>query len=529
MPTSNIPRATWDIELIDEDATQHLAMDIAVALAHGDLVTLSGDLGAGKTTFARAMIRYLAADPNLDVPSPTFTLMQIYDLPRFPLIHVDLYRVTTVAELTEIGWRDAAENAVVLVEWPDRAAALLQSDRLDIAFMLSARNGPNYRRVRLTGYGAWATRLAQLRSARTLLDASGFGAALRTHLEGDASSRSYERLHLMAGTAVLMKHPPRSGEPKLRHGRTYSDTAHLANNVRPFVAMARGLRERGFSAPEIYAADLEGGVLLLEDFGNERLVTEEPHAPIEERYAAAIDVLIALHTTEVSEKLPVAPRIEHKLLPYDLDAFLIEIELLFDWYLPYRGAKQPDAASREQFLTDWRLMLAQTLSEPKTWVLRDYHSPNLMWLPDRSGIQSVGLLDFQDAVMGPPAYDVASLLMDARVDIPDWLELRLLSRYAAGRRLRDPHFDPAHFAARYVMMGVQRATKILGIFARLERRDGKPHYTRHLPRIWTYLQRCFAHPSMERLAAWYNANVPPPAGYPGSQSGANPSQSPESN
>lgn len=519
----NSPRATWDLELIDEDATQHLAMDLAVSIAPGDLVTLSGDLGAGKTTLARAMIRYLAADPDLEVPSPTFTLMQIYDLPRFSLIHVDLYRVTTVAELTEIGWRDAAEGAAVLVEWPDRASALMQPDRLDVSIMLSSKRGPSFRRVRLTGYGNWAMRLVQLRAARTLLDASGFGSALRTHLEGDASSRSYERLYLTGGTAVLMKHPPRAGEPRLRHGRTYSETAHLAQDVKPFVAMARALRDRGLSAPEIYAADLQGGVLLLEDFGSERFVTEEPAAPIEERYAAAIDVLIALHTLDLSDRLPVAPRIEHKLPPYDLDAFLIEIELLFDWYLPYRNAKMPDAASREQLLTDWRLMLAQTLSEQKTWVLRDFHSPNLMWLSHRHGIQAVGLLDFQDAVMGPPAYDVASLLMDARVDIPDDMELRLLSRYAAGRRLRDPNFDPAHFAARYVLMGAQRATKILGIFARLDRRDRKPQYIRHLPRVWTYLQRCFAHPSLEKLAAWYNANVPPPANY-GVQTYADPSQ-----
>lgn len=514
MPNPTTPRATWDIELIDEDATQHLAMDIAVSLTPGDLVTLSGDLGAGKTTLARAMIRYFAADPDMDVPSPTFTLMQIYDLPRFPLIHVDLYRVTTVAELTEIGWRDAAEGAVVVVEWPDRATSLLQPDRLDIALMLVPKQGRSYRRVRLTGYGAWASRLAQLRGARTLMDASGFGSAVRLHLEGDASGRSYERLHLETGTAVLMKHPPRSGEPRLRHGRTYSDTAHLAQNVRPFVALARGLRDRGFSAPEIYAADLEGGLLILEDFNNERLVTDQTAAPIEERYAAAIDVLIALHSMDLPEKLPVAPRIEHKLPHYDLDAFMIEIELLFDWYLPYRGARMPESASREALLTDWRLTLAETLNEPKTWVLRDYHSPNLMWLPARTGIQAVGLLDFQDAVLGPPAYDVASLLMDARADIPEALELRLLARYAAGRKLRDPNFNPAHFAARYVLMGAQRATKILGIFARLDRRDRKPHYIRHLPRVWTYLQRCFQHPSMEKLAAWYRDNVPAPAAGP---------------
>jgi hypothetical protein len=274
--------------------------------------------------------------------------------------------------------------------------------------------------------------------------------------------------------------------------------------------MARALREVGFSAPELYAADLDYGLLLIEDFGDDPFVQGNPPLPIEERYEAAVDLLIALHGMELRDRLPVAPRVEHRLPDYDIDAFLIECELLFDWYLPYRGAALRDAASREQFLMMWRLALAALMPEPKTWVLRDFHSPNLLWLSERSGMARVGLLDFQDAVLGPPAYDVASLLMDARVDVSERLALKLLSRYAVGCKAQNPDFDPLQFAERYVLLGAQRATKILGIFTRLHRRDRKPQYLRHLPRVWNYLMRALEHPSLGEIKAWYLANVPPP-------------------
>jgi hypothetical protein len=510
MPNASSQQTIWDIELPDVNATEHLAMDLAATLGPGDLVTFSGDLGAGKTTLIRAILRYLAGDPRLEVPSPTFTMLQLYELAPFPVVHADLYRVSTVAELAELGWDEATENAAVLVEWPDRAAAVIQADRLDISMKVAPELGPTHRQVRLTGLGSWAGRLAQLRAARSLLDASGFGPALRLHMEGDASTRSYERLYLDDTTAILMKMPLHSREPTLVHGLPYSAIAHLADNVRPFAAMARGLRERGFSAPEIYAGDYDHGLLVLEDLGTDRFVVGEPPQAIEPRYAAAVDLLVALHSFDLPDVLPVAPRIEHRLPTYDIDALLIEVELLFDWYLPFCNARTRDATARETFLTLWRYALADIIPEPKTWVLRDYHSPNLLWLGARTGVARVGLLDFQDAVMGPPAYDVASLLMDARVDISDTLELKLLSRYALGRKARDPSFDPTRFAARYVVLGAQRATKILGIFARLDRRDRKPQYLRHLPRVWTYLMRAFQHPALAELQAWYAAHVPPP-------------------
>jgi aminoglycoside/choline kinase family phosphotransferase len=156
----------------------------------------------------------------------------------------------------------------------------------------------------------------------------------------------------------------------------------------------------------------------------------------------------------------------------------------------------------------WRDALTPVIETHATWVMRDYHSPNLLWLPEREGVSRIGILDFQDAVLGNGAYDVASLLQDARVDVPEMMEIALLSRYTRARFAADKTFDAPAFARAYATLAAQRASKILGIFARLERRDGKPQYLRHLPRVWGYLQRSLAHPALAQLSGWYRANVP---------------------
>jgi hypothetical protein len=195
---------------------------------------------------------------------------------------------------------------------------------------------------------------------------------------------------------------------------------------------------------------------------------------------------------------------------FDVDAMMVEIGLMLEWYLPDRGAPMPDAA-RDEFVTQWRDLLGKIAALPRTWVLRDFHSPNLIWLPDRSGISKVGVIDFQDAVLGPASYDLVSLLQDARIDVPEQLELALLTRYIKARHATDNPFDPAGFAESYAIMSAQRNTRLLGTFARLNRRDGKPQYLRHLPRIWTYLTRSLRHPVLAGLRGWYDAHVPPPA------------------
>ncbi len=502
---------SFTVTLANEQATLHFAIDIATALEPGDLVTLSGDLGAGKTLFARALIRHLAGDEAIEVPSPTFTFLQAYELPRFTLVHADLYRLAGAAELAELGFDDLPDGAVVLMEWPDRAAGFLPPDRLDITFTLAPALGPEVRNVRYIGYGNFAPRAERIAMMRSFLDEAGFGEAGRVRMQGDASTRIFERLTLNDQTAVLMNAPRRPDGPPVRDGKPYSAIAHLAEDVVPYVAISAGLRNLNLSAPEILYADLDHGLIVMEDFSDERIVAGDPPAPIEMRYAAAVDLLVTLHRQELPDTLSVAPHLDYRLPSYDMEAFLIEAELLLDWYLPRAGAAATSVA-RAAFLRLWREALAPAIAAPPTWVLRDYHSPNLLWLPQRDDIARIGVLDFQDALIGPAAYDVASLLQDARVDIPDEMEMAFLSRYVRARQSEDREFDTAEFSLLYATLAAQRATKILGIFARLDRRDGKPQYLRHMPRLWNYLRRSLAHPLLASLKAWYAVNVPAPDG-----------------
>ncbi|HVI27836.1 tRNA (adenosine(37)-N6)-threonylcarbamoyltransferase complex ATPase subunit type 1 TsaE [Hansschlegelia sp.] len=494
--------ARWDVALADEAATAALAAVVARALRPGDLMTLSGELGAGKTTFARALVRARAGDPELEAPSPTFTLLQIYDLPRGVIVHADLYRLSGPEELDELGWEEAGEDAIVLVEWPDRLGAEPPPDRLDLELDLGP--DPNARRARLTGRGSFAPRLARLRDSQKFLESAGWAPAAHDHIQGDASSRLYERLTLDGRTAILMDSPPRAPGPIVRDGKTYAQLAKLATDVRPFVAVANGLRALGYAAPEIYASDIKTGFLLVEDLGVEPVVALD--SPIPGRYEAAVDLLADLHCRPLPTELPVGKELYRPPF-YDLSAFLAESDLLNEWYLPHVAGFAPEPEARQAFRELWAAALQPVLSEPLTWTLRDYHSPNLTWRPDREGLRRLGLLDFQDMVLGPPAYDVVSLLQDARVDMPEQLEMTLAARYLAGRRAADPAFEPRQFARAYATMGAQRATKILGIFVRLAKRDGKPGYLKNLPRVRRALATNLAHPDLAELAAWYQAHL----------------------
>jgi tRNA threonylcarbamoyl adenosine modification protein YjeE len=331
MTTAPPSTVTFDVALPDEAATRALAVQFAMALEPGDLLTLSGDLGAGKTTFARALIRALASNDQIEVPSPTFTLMQSYDLPRFPLVHADLYRLTGLGELTELGLDDISEDTVVLLEWPDRTGGVLPADRVDVGLTLSPSDGSTYRNARLTGYGALAGRIERMAAIQHFLKEAGYATAERQRLAGDASTRSYERLTRGGRSVLLMNSPRRPDGPPVRNGKPYSAIAHLAEDVTPFIAMACGLKQRGFSAPEIVAADRTAGLALLEDFGNDFIAGGRPPAPIAERYEAAVDVLLALHRQTLPERLPVDANVNYTLPHYDLDAMLIEVELLLVW------------------------------------------------------------------------------------------------------------------------------------------------------------------------------------------------------
>jgi hypothetical protein len=500
---------TFSLALSNETATAHLMADLALLIGPGDVITLSGDLGAGKTAAARAMIRYLAGDDALEVPSPTFTLAQTYELPAFPLLHADLYRVNDPTELEEIGLSPLPEGTVALIEWPERAPNALPLDRIDVALSHRPALGSTARAAEITGHGKAAAQVARLKALRHFLDGAGFGEAKRQRMAGDASTRSYARLIRNDGVVILMNSPRRPDGPAVYDGKSYSTAVHLAEDVKPFVAIAGVLRERGFSAPAIHHADLDAGFLITEDFGSAGFIEGDPPVPIAERYQAATDALAALHREHLPEILPLAPQISYAMPAFDTDALLVEVGLMLEWYLPDRGV-EPTNNMRAEFVMMWRDLLNKPAATAKTWVLRDFHSPNLIWLAEREGVARVGIIDFQDAVLGPAAYDLVSLLQDARIDVPEELELALLTRYIKARRAADHTFNPADFAKLYAIMSAQRNTRLLGTFARLNRRDGKPQYLRHQPRIWTYLNRSLAHPVLSRFRDWYAAHVPPP-------------------
>ena len=499
----------WIVEAGDQAATEQLAVELAQTLRPGDLLTLGGGLGVGKTTFARTLIRSLCHDSALDVPSPTFTLIQTYETPAFQIVHADLYRIERPQELEALGWSETSADALVLVEWAERAGAPLAPDRLEVNFSMAAQN-PECRVISMTGFGAFAARLGQAKAIHQFLGNAGFGSAERIHIQGDASTRAYERLRqpnlLDEDTAILMISPRRPDGPPVRNGLPYSKIARLAEDVRSFVALANGLGSLGFSAPRILAHDLDAGLLLIEDLGKDGIAIDG--VPVEERYSEAVHALAHLHHLDLPTELPIADDLVHQIPTYDLEAMLMETELLLDWYLPHQNKHALSASARDSFTDIWKQTLAPLLAAPLTWTQRDYHSPNLMWLPEREGIARIGMLDFQDCVLGPPAYDVVSLLQDARLEVPADMEIRLLSRYVRQRIKADPMFDPATFAKAYAIMGAQRATKILGIFARLNKRDGKPQYLKHLPRIEQNLKRCLAHPVLGNLKGWYETSLP---------------------
>jgi aminoglycoside/choline kinase family phosphotransferase len=313
------------------------------------------------------------------------------------------------------------------------------------------------------------------RAMTAFLGAAGWGDASAMPLAVDASFRRYYRLMRAGSSAVLMDAPP----PQ--------------EDIGPYVVIAALLRELGFSAPAVLAEDRDEGFLLLEDFGDDtytRLLERGADEPA--LYRLAVDTLIALQRAAELRGTPEIP-------PYDIERLLGEAALLVDWYRPLPNEL------RGEYLALWRAVLPDAMVSRPTLVLRDYHVDNLMLLPDRPGIKGCGLLDFQDAVTGPPSYDLVSLLEDARRDVPASLRRAMTERYLAAF----PALDRTAFLRSAAILAAQRNCKILGIFTRLWKRDGKRQYLAHIPRVWRLLEADLRHPALTPIARWIDRHLPP--------------------
>ena len=330
-------------------------------------------------------------------------------------------------------------------------------------------------------------------------------------MQGDASARAYARLTTSTKSAILMDAPRQPDGPPVRDGKPYSRIAHLAEDVRPFVAIGHALSRAGLSAPAIPAHDLDAGILIVEDLGDRVYGAElaAGHAQAD-LYRAAVETLIAVRARlPIGAALPLPDGSTYHLPRFDRAALEIELDLLLDWYWPaVKGAPAP-ADARQTFHAAWSPILDLLMRQPPAWFLRDVHAPNLMWLPDRPAPANVGLLDFQDALAEPYAYDLVSLLRDARVDVAEDLENSLFRFYCDRINVREPTFDEAAFATLYNAFSAQRSTRHIGLFVRLIRRDGKPQYLQHIPRAWTYVERALKHPALHQVAGWYDTHFPP--------------------
>ncbi|MFI0396429.1 tRNA (adenosine(37)-N6)-threonylcarbamoyltransferase complex ATPase subunit type 1 TsaE [Paracoccus jiaweipingae] len=454
----------------DAGLTALLAAVLAADLRPGDCIRLEGDLGAGKSHFARALIRARLRDPMAEVPSPSFTLVQAYDDPDgVPIWHADLYRLSDPAELDELGLDEALPQAITLVEWPDRADSL-PDDALTVS--LSPGRDHDHRQITLSGpVGRWPS-IARAVEVAVLLHRNGWADAQVFPLAGDASARRYFRL-LGPGAgdrAVLMDAAPGS--------------------CGPYMAMTDWLRGHGFAAPRLLVRDAAAGLLLMQDFGDDlvaRVCDRQPQmaGPVHDRIT---DLLVDLHRHPAPGFVPVL----------DGPVLADQVGLFAQCYLPAIGLDAGRGPAIAAAVADlWQQLCAD---QPAVVALRDFHAENIVW----RGGKPLGLLDFQDAVATHPAYDLVSVLQDVRRDIPPALEAAQIARYLAATGL-----DADRFRAAYALLGAQRNLRIMGIFARLCRQDGKPRYLAFMPRTWALIRRDLAHPALAPLAGLL-ADLPDP-------------------
>ncbi|MGV1753642.1 tRNA (adenosine(37)-N6)-threonylcarbamoyltransferase complex ATPase subunit type 1 TsaE [Agrobacterium sp. CG674] len=491
------------IALANEAETIRLGEELALTVKPGDCIALIGDLGAGKSTLARALIRAIAGDPYHEVPSPTFTIVQSYGL-RFPVHHLDLYRLSDVSEMDELGIDEMLSDGVCLIEWPELAASEMPADSTITLRLTHQGEG---RVATIDAPPRQRARLERVLAIRDFLEANGKTNASRQYFSGDAAYRTYELVNDAAGQSLLMDWQPPPKGPVIQDGKTYAEIVHLARDVAPFVAIDQYLLENGFSVPQILAQDLKGGLLLLEDMGRVG-VLDEDGAPIEERYLESVACLAALHKAPAPKDIVLGDGTTYRVPPFDADAMKIETSLLLDWFLPHVRGKETDESDRQSFFDVWDQLIQKLDDAEKGLLLRDFHSPNIIWQAEKSGIQRVGIIDFQDAMIGPTAYDLASIIQDARVTIPPDLQARLMAHYLDLRRI-DAGFDEASFLKAFAIMAAQRNCKLVGIWVRLMKRDGKPHYMNHMPRTFSYLRSAISHPDLASLRDWLiDAGVP---------------------
>ena len=465
--------------------------ELSPLLIKGDVVALNGQIGSGKTTLAKLLINNLTQTPIEDIISPTFTLCQTYNRDALEIVHYDFYRIESEVELLEIDLHESLKDKICIIEWANKFSDLLPKDRIEILIECA-----NTERVyNITPLGRFKEAIININKMENFLCNLDIKFTELKKLPGDASNRKYFRVIRPDDTMILMD---ATQENDIR-GKT-----GLSNGVDDFIVIGEYLDSIDVRVPKLIARNKIDNMILEEDLGEycyTDILTKDNYRKL---YSPAIKTLI--HISDIKHPKNISKDSNpHYLQDFDLDIYLNEAEIFIDYYWPFINGKICSADEKQEFI----LIMAgvhSNLTDDKTLMLRDFHSPNLMFLENESGFKKCAVIDFQDALFGHPLYDLVSLTNDARYTINEDHEKYLIELYKKDFSFNNFQFDNFSFMQQYQILGVQRSIKILGIFARIAILESNQNYLVHMPRVINYIKRIMHSGSIPELTKWLNRN-----------------------
>ena len=470
---------------------EKLAKELTPLLNEGGVMTLNGQIGAGKTALAKLVIHDLTQVPLEDIISPTFNLYHTYNKDNLEITHYDLYRIESEIELLEIDLNEAFTDKICIIEWADRFKDLLPKDRIEVTITCLK----NERLYKINPLGKFKDVVKNWAKIENFLSDLDINFTELQRLRGDASKRKYYRVKNLDNTMILMDATQES-DMKSKTGPT--------DGINDFIKIQEYLDSIDVRVPKLIARNKHDNIILEEDLGEYSytdMLTKENYV---ELYNPAIKTLI--HISNINHPKNISTNSNpHYLREFDLDTYLNEAEIFIDYYWPFIHGKQCNADKKKEF-RDIMVGVYSNLTNDKTLMLRDFHSPNLLFLENENGYRKCAVIDFQDALFGHPLYDLVSLTNDARITIDEYQEKYLIELYKKDFPFNNFQFDSLSFMQQYHILGVQRSIKILGIFARLAILEANQNYLVHMPRIICYFKRIMQSGSIQALACWLNQN-----------------------
>ncbi|MEN2494965.1 MAG: hypothetical protein TECD_00876 [Hyphomicrobiaceae bacterium hypho_1] len=502
-----------NIELSDLFETRLLAQIVSLLVLEGDIITLRGSIGTGKTTLARHLIRAIAEDNELNVPSPSYPLMINYNTPHFEIYHCDFYRLTDPNEIYDLGFPENLENFVFIIEWPEIAEGIFPNSNIQININDIWSDQPDCRIVNISGiessaqciekiFQIWYFLQSWLSHVQLTINDVSLG-----YVRRDIFMRRYARLDTPHRSFILMISPNQLDNPPTRYSLTDSPKAYLAEDTDYVTSIQTELSQLGFSVAYMHYINRRQGLAIIEDLGHTMLSDLITQGNDQEHlFRCACDVLVQLSAYSPPKKI-IKNGYSHAMPELNSVSMEIEIELLLDWYLPLTNEQPITCNERRSFLDIWRQQLVR-LEDQRALVLHEFHSTNLLWLPDRECVARIGIINYQDVAIGHRAYDVVSLLQDTCSYVSQDVEFRLLRYYFDKMHANGRSCNEASFLYAYALLGAQRNIRKIGVVARLAKMSGKSLYLHDIPLLLKYLKRCLEHPALHDIRAWLATYIP---------------------